>query len=159
MCIYRIPSKSKQSGLCSLLYYVTKIIVNFRLIVVTDIAFKEIIIRKSLQNDIIIFREDREQFQGDPGDLVIYRLDLSSLKSVKECAKNLLMKESKIHLLINNAGVMMCPQETTEDGFELQLQTNYIGHFLLTLLLLPKMQSSASGCRILNVSSIIHLCM
>ncbi|XP_029669426.1 retinol dehydrogenase 11-like [Formica exsecta] len=100
---------------------------------------------------------DREQFQGNPGELIIYRLDLSSLKSVKECARNLLMKESAIHLLINNAGVMMCPQETTEDGFELQLQTNYIGHFLLTLLLLPKMQSSAPGCRILNVSSILHL--
>ncbi|XP_029173163.1 retinol dehydrogenase 11-like [Nylanderia fulva] len=101
-------------------------------------------------------KKDRKQFQGNPGDLVIYRLDLSSLKSVKECAKNLLTNESAIHLLINNAGVMMCPQETTEDGFELQLQTNYIGHFLLTLLLLPKMQSSGPGCRILNVSSLIH---
>ncbi|CAL1680312.1 unnamed protein product [Lasius platythorax] len=90
-------------------------------------------------------KADSEQFQGNPGELVIYRLDLSSLKSVKECARNLLTKESAIHLLINNAGVMMCPQETTEDGFELQLQTNYIGHFLLTLLLLPKMQSSGPG--------------
>ncbi|XP_029669374.1 retinol dehydrogenase 11-like [Formica exsecta] len=67
------------------------------------------------------------------------------------------MKESAIHLLINNAGVMMCPQETTEDGFDLQLQTNYIGHFLLTLLLLPKMQSSDPICRILNISSRIHI--
>ncbi|GAB1860372.1 Retinol dehydrogenase 11 [Camponotus japonicus] len=100
---------------------------------------------------------DRKQFQGDPGELVIYQLDLSSLKSVKECARNLLMKESAIHLLINNAGVMMCPQQTTEDGFELQLQTNYISHFLLTLLLLPKMQSSVPGCRIVNVSSFLHL--
>ncbi|XP_072766980.1 retinol dehydrogenase 11-like [Anoplolepis gracilipes] len=102
-------------------------------------------------------KADREQFQGAPGELVVYQLDLSSLKSVKECAKKLLTKESAIHLLINNAGVMMCPQETTEDGFELQLQTNYIGHFLLTLLLLPKMQSSGPGCRIINVSSFLHL--
>ncbi|GAB1860371.1 Retinol dehydrogenase 11 [Camponotus japonicus] len=102
-------------------------------------------------------RADREQFQGNPGELVIYRLDLSSLKSVKECARNLLTQESAIHLLINNAGVMMCPQQTTEDGFELQLQTNYIGHFLLTLLLLPKMRSSDPICRILNVSSRIHI--
>lgn len=102
-------------------------------------------------------KADREQFQGTPGELVVYQLDLSSLKSVKECAKKLLTKESAIHLLINNAGVMMCPQETTEDGFELQLQTNYIGHFLLTLLLLPKMQSSGPGCRIINVSSFLHL--
>lgn len=102
-------------------------------------------------------KPDRKQFQGNPGELVIYRLDLSSLKSVKECAKNLLTNESAIHLLINNAGVMMCPQETTEDGFELQLQSNYIGHFLLTLLLLPKMQSSGPGCRIVNVSSYLHI--
>ncbi|XP_072766791.1 retinol dehydrogenase 11-like [Anoplolepis gracilipes] len=101
-------------------------------------------------------RADRKQFQGAPGELVIYRLDLSSLKSVKECARNLITKESAIHLLINNAGVMMCPQETTEDGFELQLQTNYIGHFLLTLLLLPKIQSSEPICRIVNVSSAIY---
>jgi len=125
------------------------------------VTFKEVvmIIYNYLQNNAIIFRADRKQFQGNPGELVIYQLDLSSLKSVKECARNLLMKESAIHLLINNAGVMMCPQQTTEDGFELQLQTNYISHFLLTLLLLPKMQSSVPGCRIVNVSSFLHLCM
>ncbi|XP_067217088.1 retinol dehydrogenase 11-like [Linepithema humile] len=98
-------------------------------------------------------RADKEQFQGEPGELVIYQLDLSKLKSVKECAEKLLTWESAIHLLINNAGIMMCPQEKTEDGFDLQLQTNYIGHFLLTLLLLPKIQASAPGCRIVNVSS------
>lgn len=104
-------------------------------------------------------RADEEQFQGEPGELVIYPLDLTKLKSVSECAKNLLIRESAIHLLINNAGVMMCPQEKTEDGFDLQLQTNYLGHFLLTLLLLPKIQSSAPGCRIVNVSSRIQYCM
>ncbi|KAL0132049.1 hypothetical protein PUN28_000075 [Cardiocondyla obscurior] len=51
---------------------------------------------------------------------------------------------------------MMCPQEKTEDGFELQLQTNHIGHFLFTLLLLPKIQSSGFGCRIINISSCLH---
>lgn len=102
-------------------------------------------------------RADREQFQGTPGEFAVYSLDLCSLKSIKKCAKNLLKKESAIHILINNAGVMMCPQEKTEDGFDLQLQTNHIGHFLLTLLLLPKIQSSGSGCRILNVSSCLHM--
>lgn len=52
----------------------------------------------------------------------------------------------------------MSPHKKTEDGFELQLQSNYLGHFLLTLLLLPKMQSSAPGCRIVNVSSLAHVC-
>ncbi|XP_011861132.1 PREDICTED: retinol dehydrogenase 11-like [Vollenhovia emeryi] len=99
---------------------------------------------------------DRKQFQGNPGELAVYHLDLCSLKSVKKCAKNLVKNESAIHLLINNAGVMMCPQEKTEDGFDLQLQTNHLGHFLLTLLLLPKIQSSDFGCRIVNVSSCMH---
>ncbi|XP_024874377.1 retinol dehydrogenase 12-like [Temnothorax curvispinosus] len=102
-------------------------------------------------------KADREQFQGNPGELAVYRLDLCSLKSVRECAEMLLKNESAIHLLINNAGVMMCPQEKTEDGFDLQLQTNHLGHFLLTLLLLPKMQSSGYGCKILNVSSCMHM--
>ncbi|EZA58809.1 Retinol dehydrogenase [Ooceraea biroi] len=101
-------------------------------------------------------RPDREQFRGNPGELAIYQLDLSSLTSIRECAKNLLAKESAIHLLINNAGILTTKQERTEDGFELQLQTNYIGPFLLTLLLLPKIQSSTPGCRIVNVSSIMH---
>lgn len=107
---------------------------------------------------MVIFRADREQFQGNPGEFAVYHLDLCNLKSVKECARNLLKNESAIHILINNAGVMMCPQQKTEDGFDLQLQTNYIGHFLLTLLLLPKMQTSGPDCRILNVSSYLHAC-
>ncbi|KAL6423549.1 hypothetical protein ACFW04_010240 [Cataglyphis niger] len=100
---------------------------------------------------------DSKQFNGKLGVLVIYPLDLSSLQSVKECAKKILADESVIHILVNNAGIMMCPHEKTKDGFELQLQSNHIGHFLLTLLLLPKIQSSAPGCRIINVSSICHL--
>ncbi|XP_011148528.1 retinol dehydrogenase 11 [Harpegnathos saltator] len=102
-------------------------------------------------------KPDRKQFEGDPGELVIYSLNLCSLKSVKECAKNLLTNEPAIHLLINNAGLMFCPFEKTEDGFETHLQTNHLGHFLLTLLLLPKMISSGPDCRIVNVSSRIHL--
>ncbi|XP_011155356.1 retinol dehydrogenase 11 [Solenopsis invicta] len=98
-----------------------------------------------------------EQFQGNFGELVVYHLDLCSLTSVKECARNLLKKESAIHVLINNAGVMMCPQEKTEDGLDLQIQTNHVGHFLLTLLLLPKIQSSGPNCRIVNISSCLHV--
>ncbi|XP_036149349.1 retinol dehydrogenase 11 isoform X2 [Monomorium pharaonis] len=90
------------------------------------------------------------------GDLEVCSLDLCSFKSVKECAKKL-MKEPAIHILVNNAGIMFAPYQITEDGFEIQLQSNYLGHFLLTLLLLPKMQSSTPGCRIINVSSLAHI--
>lgn len=53
---------------------------------------------------------------------------------------------------------MMTPYDITKDGFELQFQSNYLGHFLLTLLLLPKIQLSVPGCRIVNVSSLAHYC-
>lgn len=99
---------------------------------------------------------EREQFQGNPGELVVCKLNLCSFASVRECAQMLNATESKIHVLINNAGVMMSPYERTEDGHELQLQSNHLGHFLLTLLLLPKIKSSAPGCRIINLSSIAH---
>ncbi|CAD6234656.1 GSCOCG00002038001-RA-CDS [Cotesia congregata] len=100
-------------------------------------------------------KPDREQFQGDPGELVVCKLNLCSLASVRECAKTLNDTEPNIHILINNAGVMMCPFGKTEDGYETQLQSNHLGHFLLTLLLLPKIKNSTPA-RIINVSSMAH---
>lgn len=106
---------------------------------------------------ICILRPEREQFKGDPGEILVCKLDLSSLTSVRECAKHLIATESRIDILINNAGVMFCPYTKTEDGNELQFQTNHLGHFLFTLLLLPKLKDSeSSGCRIVNVSSLGH---
>lgn len=112
---------------------------------------------KAAVEDIKNNPSPNNEYRGKLGELVIYSLDLSNLKTVRECAKKLLTNESAIHILVNNAGIMMCPHEKTKDRFELQLQSNHLGHFLLTLLLLPKIQSSAPGCRILNVSSICHL--
>ncbi|KAL1493226.1 hypothetical protein ABEB36_011319 [Hypothenemus hampei] len=89
------------------------------------------------------------------GELVVEELDLTSLQSVRKCAETILNKESKINLLVNNAGVMMCPQQLTTDGFEMQFGTNHLGHFLLTLLLLPKIIQSTPA-RIVNVSSTAH---
>lgn len=102
-------------------------------------------------------RIKKDEYQNIAGELVIYSLNLASLKSVRDCAKNLLTKEAAIHILVNNAGVAMLPYEKTEDGIETTLQTNHLGHFLLTLLLMPKMQSSSPGCRIVNVSSIAYI--
>lgn len=89
------------------------------------------------------------------GELVVVPLDLSNLNSVRNCAKQLLDKEKRIDLLINNAGIMMCPYSKTEDGFETQFATNHLGHFLLTLLLLPKIIESKPA-RIVTVSSRAH---
>lgn len=90
--------------------------------------------------------------QSNLGELHPVKLDLMSLTSIRLCAQNILAKEERINLLVNNAGVMMCPQGKTEDGFETQFGTNHLGHFLLTMLLLPRICQSAPA-RIVNVSS------
>ena len=74
--------------------------------------------------------------------VVFYKLDLASLESVRSCAKKIRAKESKIDYLINNAGIMLCPNWKTKDGFEMQMGTNHLGHFLLTELLLPLLKNS-----------------
>ncbi|KAJ1351965.1 hypothetical protein KIN20_008148 [Parelaphostrongylus tenuis] len=97
------------------------------------------------------------QMGCDATRLVDLECDLANFSSVRECAKELLRMEDKIDILINNAGVMMYPQyEKTVDGHELTWQTNYLGHFLLTHLLLPALEKAPKS-RIVIVSSKWHL--
>ncbi|XP_011692795.1 PREDICTED: retinol dehydrogenase 14-like [Wasmannia auropunctata] len=100
---------------------------------------------------------NKDEYKNNAGELVFYFLDLCSLKSVRDCAKNLLMNEAAIHILINNAGVVTHPYEKTQDGNETTFQVNHLSHFLLTLLLLPKMQLSSPNCRIINVASLAYI--
>jgi len=73
-------------------------------------------------------------------------LDLGSFASVREFVRAFEALEIPLHCLINNAGVMMIPTfETTADGIERQWGTNHMGHFLLTVLLLPHLIRSATG--------------
>lgn len=85
----------------------------------------------------------------------IILLDLSKLKSVQAFADEYLDRYDRLDLLINNAGVMVPPFSLTEDGFELQMGTNYFGHFLLTGLLLPRLLKTGNS-RIVSLSSIAH---
>ncbi|WP_026914722.1 oxidoreductase [Christiangramia portivictoriae] len=85
----------------------------------------------------------------------IQELDLASLDSVRSFSSIFLSSYKKLDLLINNAGVMMPPYQTTEDGFELQLGVNYLGHFLLTGLLKEALTCSQNS-RIISLSSIAH---
>ena len=64
-------------------------------------------------------------------------MDLASLASIRAAVERLKKSVTKVDILINNAGVMMCPLSQTEDGFEMQIGTNHFGHFYLTNLLLP----------------------
>lgn len=82
-------------------------------------------------------------------------LDLASLASVHEFAARMRSELSRVDLLINNAGVMAIPRMTTSDGFEMQLGTNYLGHFALTGLLLEWVEKSSAG-RVVTVSSGVH---
>ena len=102
--------------------------------------------------------EAAKQIRNDTkGDVVVQRLDLSSLASVRQCAEDLSNSLEKIYILLNNAGIMVCPQTKTEDGFEMQIGTNHFGHFLLTNLLLPFLLKGGPGARIVNVSALAHI--
>lgn len=81
-------------------------------------------------------------------------LDLASLKSVRAFADRLQNQTGSLDLLINNAGVMTPPRRrTTQDGFELQLGTNHLGHFALTAWLMPLLKK-AEQARVVPVSSV-----
>jgi len=92
---------------------------------------------------------------SDGGELVYGRLDLASLSSVKEFAENVIATESRLDLLVNNAGVMIPPPLKSEDGFELQFGVNFIGHFALTGHLFNLLESTI-GSRVVTLSSIAH---
>ncbi len=85
----------------------------------------------------------------------IMQLDLSDLSSVRKFVKDFHLKHSKLHGLVNNAGVMFTPKGKTKDGFETQFGTNHLGHFLLTELLLPTLKQSIPS-RIVILSSCFH---
>jgi NAD(P)-dependent dehydrogenase (short-subunit alcohol dehydrogenase family) len=85
----------------------------------------------------------------------VRKLDLGSLASVKSFAEGVNASYDRLDILINNAGVMACPFSKTEDGFEIQMGTNHLGHFALTGLLMPLLKKTKAS-RIVATSSIAH---
>ncbi|XP_076463703.1 retinol dehydrogenase 12-like [Babylonia areolata] len=85
-------------------------------------------------------------------NIVFMLLDLASFKSIRAFVDKFNEKEEHLHILVNNAGVMMCPEEKSAEKFELQFAVNYLGTFLLTELLLDKLKSSAPS-RIINTTA------
>ncbi|GAM41151.1 hypothetical protein TCE0_041r14059 [Talaromyces pinophilus] len=93
--------------------------------------------------------------------ITLLRIDHLDLSSVVAAAKEFLSKETVLHGLVNNAGIMATPYQITKDGYEAQWQTNYLAHWVFTSHLLPCMlhtsQSLPKGSvRIVNVSSSGH---
>ena len=82
--------------------------------------------------------------------------NLQSFKSVRNAMESLKTKYRKIDVLVNNAGVMALKDEPTEDGYDVQMQTNVLSHFLITKELFPLLKKSDEA-RIVNHSSMARL--
>uniref|UniRef100_A0A3B3ZBL9 NADP-retinol dehydrogenase n=2 Tax=Periophthalmus magnuspinnatus TaxID=409849 RepID=A0A3B3ZBL9_9GOBI len=88
-------------------------------------------------------------------DVEVRELDLADTCSIRAFAQKFLREVNQLHILINNAGVMMCPYTKTVDGFEMHIGVNHLGHFLLTYLLIGLLKRSTPS-RIVVVSSLAH---
>lgn len=97
--------------------------------------------------------EIRRQYPG--ADIAVRELDLSKLESVAAFSDSMIEDFKGLDVLINNAGIMMCPYSKTVDGFEMQMGTNHLGHFALTGRLLPLLKKT-KGSRVVVVSSLAH---
>nr|XP_046245287.1 dehydrogenase/reductase SDR family member 13-like [Scatophagus argus] len=91
--------------------------------------------------------------ESGSNQVVFMQLDLGSLKSVRSFAETFLKCESRLDILINNAGIFL--QGQTEDGLGMMFGVNHIGHFLLTNLLLDRLKECEPS-RVVNVSSVGH---
>ena len=82
-------------------------------------------------------------------------LDLASLASVEQAAVEITQRTDRLDILVNNAGVMAVDRSLTEDGFEMQIGVNHLGHFALTARLAGLLESTPNA-RVVNVSSMAH---
>ncbi|XP_016375599.1 dehydrogenase/reductase SDR family member on chromosome X-like [Sinocyclocheilus rhinocerous] len=109
------------------------------------------------QEGLAAVKKIREEL--NQGKVEFMYLDLASLTSVRLFVQRYRAKGLPLHVLVNNAGVMLVPERRTEDGFELHFGLNYLGHFLLTILLLDVLKKSGKPgkfSRIVIMSSATH---
>ncbi|KAI8543737.1 hypothetical protein RHMOL_Rhmol08G0241500 [Rhododendron molle] len=103
---------------------------------------------------------ERIQKESPKAEIILLEIDLSSFASVKRFCTEFLSLGLPLNILINNAGKFSQKLEFSEDKIEMTFATNYLGHFLLTELLLDKMVDTATNMgiqgRIINVSSVLH---
>ena len=97
----------------------------------------------------------QENLKDVEGEVIVNAMDLADLASVRSYAASIADRESKLDLLINNAGIMACPEARVGNNWESQFGVNHIGHFVLTQKLLPLLQNAGSA-RVVCLSSIAH---
>ena len=112
------------------------------------IAARDLIKANEVKDDIIKTTGNKH--------VEVEELELGSLKSVDKFVERYLATKRPLHILINNAGIMNTPQGVTEDGFEKQFGVNHVGHFALTVGLLPALKA-AKKSRVVMVSSLAHI--
>jgi len=95
----------------------------------------------------------REEFSGSI--VMVRKLDLTSLSGIKNFADDIIEDFDRLDILINNAGIMMCPYSKTQDGFDIQMGTNHFGHFALTGHLMPLLKKTKGSC-VVATSSVGH---
>ncbi|XP_077995638.1 retinol dehydrogenase 12-like [Glandiceps talaboti] len=88
-------------------------------------------------------------------DVLCMHCDLASLQSVRYFAQEFCNSEERLDILINNAGLLK-DHELTEDGYDIVFSSNYLGHFLLTNLLMDKLKENGSS-RVINISSDMYM--
>ncbi|KAF7584629.1 short chain dehydrogenase family protein [Clavispora lusitaniae] len=102
---------------------------------------------------------DEQKASRYVGSLTFIHFDCCDLKSVEKCAQEFSDRERKLHILINNAGLMGVPFELTKDGYEIQYQVNFVAPFLFTLKLLPLLKDTTTDSepsRVICLSSVGH---
>jgi len=110
-----------------------------------------ILCTRSLEKGNAALHQMRQQDQAIKAS--VFALDLASFRSIQACAEKIQMAYSAIDHLIFNAGIMTPPYTKTEDGFELQFQANYLGHFYLFNLLKQTLLASAVK-KVISISSL-----
>jgi len=99
--------------------------------------------------------EAKKALHGIIDEENISEMDLSDIESIKEYTQKFTNKIKPISILINNAGIMACPESKTPNGWDLQFAVNHIGHFVFTNELIGIMDM-VNGARIINLSSTAH---
>ncbi len=97
----------------------------------------------------------KENLADIEGNITAAPMDLADLKSVQEFGQSMGSSLNQLDLLINNAGIMACPEARVGPGWESQFGVNHMGHFALTKALMPLLTKTA-GARVVALSSTAH---